>query len=188
MHFLVLVQVPFWQDEGTMQLVSAGLYAVVATSMSLINRFALLAFPLPTILLLLQMVATLLILYPLLATGVLNFPLFRRTRFWQLFGIASLYTANTAFALFGLKTLNLPMCVAGPYVQRVRGSLYTSSTSTDAAAHSPSHTLCPWRGVVGRTGDVPPSKTHFVTCCPPHCALSRRVCSAGTLPSSDSPP
>jgi solute carrier family 35 protein len=92
-----------------MQLVSAGLYAVVATSMSLINRFALLAFPLPTILLLLQMVATLLILYPLLATGVLSFSLFRRTRFWQLFGISFLYTANTAFALFGLKTLNLPM-------------------------------------------------------------------------------
>jgi len=83
--------------------------AVVATSMSLINRFALLVFPLPTILLLLQMVATLLILLPLLLGGVLDFPLFRWTRFCQLFGIAALYTANTAFALFGLKTLNLPM-------------------------------------------------------------------------------
>lgn len=83
--------------------------AVVATSMSLINRFALLVFPLPTILLLLQMVATLVILYPLLLSGVLNFPVFRWTRFCQLFGIAALYTANTAFALFGLKTLNLPM-------------------------------------------------------------------------------
>lgn len=83
--------------------------AVVATSMSLINRFAVLIFPLPTILLLLQMVATLVILYPLLVSGVLNFPLFRWTRFCQLFGIAALYTVNTAFALFGLKTLNLPM-------------------------------------------------------------------------------
>lgn len=77
--------------------------------MSLINRFALLVFPLPTILLLLQMVATLIILYPLLLVGFVSFPVFRWTRFTQLFGIAALYTANTAFALFGLKTLNLPM-------------------------------------------------------------------------------
>lgn len=102
----------WWQDEASMQLFSAILYAVVATSMSLINRFALLVFPLPTILLLLQMVATLLILLPLLLGGVLDFPLFRWTRFCQLFGIAALYTANTAFALFGLKTLNLPMYTA----------------------------------------------------------------------------
>jgi hypothetical protein len=83
--------------------------AVVATSMSLINRFALLVFPLPTIILLLQMLATLAILYPLLLAKVLDFPVFRWTRFVQLFGIGALYTANTAFALYGLKAMNLPM-------------------------------------------------------------------------------
>lgn len=83
--------------------------AVVATSMSLINRFALLVFPLPTIILLLQMLATLAILYPLLLAKVLDFPVFRWTRFVQLFGIGVLYTANTAFALYGLKAMNLPM-------------------------------------------------------------------------------
>lgn len=77
--------------------------------MSLINRFALLVFPLPTIVLLLQMMATLAILAPLLLARVLGFPAFRWTRFCQLFGVGALYTANTAFALFGLKSMNLPM-------------------------------------------------------------------------------
>jgi hypothetical protein len=81
----------------------------VATGMAFINRFALLAFPLPAVVLLLQMVATLLVLYPLLLARVLDFPLFRWTKFTQLFAISALYTANTAFALFGLKAMNIPM-------------------------------------------------------------------------------
>jgi hypothetical protein len=77
--------------------------------MSLINRFALLAFPLPTIILLLQMGFLLAVLWPLLAAGVLTFPAWRWTRFWALSGIGVLYTINTAFALFSLKAINLPM-------------------------------------------------------------------------------
>jgi solute carrier family 35 protein len=80
--------------------------------MGLVNRFALLAFPLPTVVLLLQMVATLAILYPFLRAGVLTFPMFQYARFVQLLGLGMLYTSNIAFALFGLKTLNLPMYTA----------------------------------------------------------------------------
>lgn len=77
--------------------------------MGLINRFTLLIFPLPTVLLLGQMAATLAILFPLVQAGVLKFSLFNGRRFRQLLGISALYTANTAFALFGLKGMNLPM-------------------------------------------------------------------------------
>lgn len=52
--------------------------------MSLLNRFALLAFPLPSILLLLQGGATLALLGPLLLARVLTFSPWRWTRFVQL--------------------------------------------------------------------------------------------------------
>jgi hypothetical protein len=83
--------------------------AVVATSMSIINRLCLLVFPLPTVVLLVQMASTLAILYPLLLSRALNFQMFNGRRFKSLLGISFLYTANTAFALFGLKGMNLPM-------------------------------------------------------------------------------
>lgn len=86
--------------------------AFVATSMSIINRLALLVFPLPTVLLLLQMTATIAILYPLLCTKVLNFDPWSLSRFRQLLGISVFYTANTSFALFGLRGMNLPMYTA----------------------------------------------------------------------------
>lgn len=86
--------------------------ASVATSMSIINRLALLVFPLPTVLLLLQMSATLVILYPLLWTKTLTFNPWSFRRFQQLLGISFFYTANTAFALFGLRGMNLPMYTA----------------------------------------------------------------------------
>jgi hypothetical protein len=77
--------------------------------MSIINRLCLLVFPLPTVVLLVQMAATLGILYPLLLAGTLKFQMFNARRFKSLLGISFLYTANTAFALFGLKGMNLPM-------------------------------------------------------------------------------
>lgn len=92
--------------------VSSTADAVVATSMSIINRLALLVFPLPTVLLLLQMTATIAILYPLLWARVLTFNPWSFSRFQQLLGISFFYTANTAFALFGLRGMNLPMYTA----------------------------------------------------------------------------
>ncbi|WIA40554.1 hypothetical protein OEZ86_013896 [Tetradesmus obliquus] len=103
---------PWWKDETVLQVGSALLYAVVATSMSIINRLCLLVFPLPTVVLLVQMASTMVILYPLLLAHVLNFSLFNPRRFKSLLGISFLYTANTAFALFGLKGMNLPMYTA----------------------------------------------------------------------------
>lgn len=44
-------------------------------------------------------------------TGVLTFPRFSWAQARQLFLITVLYTINTAFALVGLKTLNVPMWV-----------------------------------------------------------------------------
>eukprot|EP00878_Enallax_costatus_P013594 GHUV01014213.1.p1 GENE.GHUV01014213.1~~GHUV01014213.1.p1 ORF type:complete len:425 (+),score=77.79 GHUV01014213.1:58-1332(+) len=103
---------PWWKQETVLQVAVALLYAVVATSMSIINRLALLVFPLPTVLLLLQMTATVAILYPLLWARVLTFKPWSFSRFQQLLGISFFYTANTAFALFGLRGMNLPMYTA----------------------------------------------------------------------------
>lgn len=80
--------------------------------MSIINRLALLVFPLPTVLLLVQMTATIAILYPLIFTQTLTFNPWSLSRFKQLLGISFFYTANTAFALFGLRGMNLPMYTA----------------------------------------------------------------------------
>jgi solute carrier family 35 protein len=77
--------------------------------MNFVNRWSLLLYPLPAVVLLLQMVATLAILQPLMWGGVLTFQPFRWCRCRQLLGISVLYTGNTAFALYGLKTLNVPM-------------------------------------------------------------------------------
>ncbi len=81
----------------------------VAVLMNFVNRYTLLAFPMPTVVLMLQMLATVVILHPLLLAGKLDFPHFSWQRCKQLLLISILYTGNTAFALFGLRTMNIPM-------------------------------------------------------------------------------
>eukprot|EP00878_Enallax_costatus_P030713 GHUV01033491.1.p1 GENE.GHUV01033491.1~~GHUV01033491.1.p1 ORF type:complete len:138 (+),score=5.56 GHUV01033491.1:2-415(+) len=52
------------------------------------------------------------ILYPLLRARIVTFDLWNFGRFQQLLGISFFYTANTAFALFGLRGMNLSMYTA----------------------------------------------------------------------------
>lgn len=55
------------------------------------------------------MLCSLVIIVPLQLVGHLDFPIFSLARCRQLFLMTVLYTSNTALALFGLKTLNVPM-------------------------------------------------------------------------------
>ncbi len=56
------------------------------------------------------MLVTFLIIHSLLVIGVVDFPSFSFSKCRQLWLITLAYTANTAFALVSLSTLNVPMC------------------------------------------------------------------------------
>ncbi|GAX78815.1 hypothetical protein CEUSTIGMA_g6252.t1 [Chlamydomonas eustigma] len=88
---------------------SAILYGSMAVAMNFINKYMVQMFPLSNVVMILQMVVTWAILHVLLVLGYLNFPHFSWGICRQLFFVTVLYTANTAFALIGLKTLNVPM-------------------------------------------------------------------------------
>ncbi|KAG2483882.1 hypothetical protein HYH03_017276 [Edaphochlamys debaryana] len=88
---------------------SAILYGTVAVSMNFVNKASMQMLPLPNCVMVLQMAATAALLHPLLTAGYLDFPRFSWHKCRRLFWITALYTANVGFALFGLKTLNIPM-------------------------------------------------------------------------------
>lgn len=88
---------------------SALLYALTAIAMNFLNRAAVVWYPQPLVVLSLQMLAAVAIVLPLQRRGKIRLaqPLsWRRAR--ELAAISVLYSANTAFALFGLKTLSIP--------------------------------------------------------------------------------
>jgi solute carrier family 35 protein len=88
---------------------SALLYALTAIAMNFLNRWAVVFYPQPLVVLSLQMLAAVAIVLPLQRQGKIRLaqPLsWRRAR--ELAAISVLYSANTAFALFGLKTLSIP--------------------------------------------------------------------------------
>ncbi|PNW70042.1 hypothetical protein CHLRE_17g703250v5 [Chlamydomonas reinhardtii] len=88
---------------------SAVLYGCTAVSMNFVNKASMQMLPLPNVVMVGQMVATFLLLHPMLEAGMLGFPKFSWRTCRRLFWITVLYTANVGFALFGLKTLNIPM-------------------------------------------------------------------------------
>ncbi|PNH10960.1 UDP-N-acetylglucosamine/UDP-glucose/GDP-mannose transporter [Tetrabaena socialis] len=88
---------------------AAVLYGFTAVSMNFVNKASMQMMPLPNVVMVIQMVATFLILQPLLELGVVDFPRFSWQTCRRLFWITALYTANVGFALFGLRTLNVPM-------------------------------------------------------------------------------
>ncbi|KAG2438204.1 hypothetical protein HXX76_005808 [Chlamydomonas incerta] len=88
---------------------SAILYGTVAVSMNFVNKASMQMLPLPNVVMVGQMVATFALLHPMLEAGMLGFPKFSWRTCRRLFWITVLYTANVGFALFGLKTLNIPM-------------------------------------------------------------------------------
>lgn len=67
------------------------------------------AFPLAWSVLLLQMVATVLLVLPLWAIGAVDFPRLSLDKAKQLAPVSVFYAMNTAFALLGLRSLNIPM-------------------------------------------------------------------------------
>ncbi|GLI68594.1 hypothetical protein VaNZ11_013064 [Volvox africanus] len=94
---------------GFLGIGSAILYGTVAVSMNFVNKASMQMLPLPNVVMVMQMVSTFMILHPLLELGYLDFPRFSWATCRRLFWITVLYTANVGFALFGLKTLNIPM-------------------------------------------------------------------------------
>ena len=66
-------------------------------------------YPLAWTVLTLQMISTVMTVGPLWAFGAVNFPPLSIEKAKQLAPITFLYALNTAFALLGLKTLNIPM-------------------------------------------------------------------------------
>ncbi|CAG9461052.1 unnamed protein product [Pedinophyceae sp. YPF-701] len=101
----VPVPTPEWL-KGT---IPALLYGAIAVAMGFINKATLQEFPLPLTVLVLQMAATIVALWALQLAGYVDrFEVtFERCR--QLLVVTLLYTANTGFALMGLRTLNIPM-------------------------------------------------------------------------------
>ncbi|KXZ51117.1 hypothetical protein GPECTOR_14g98 [Gonium pectorale] len=95
--------------SGFLGIGSAILYGTVAVSMNFVNKASMQMLPLPNVVMVMQMVATTLLLHPMREMGYLGFPPFSLTTCKRLFWITVLYTANVGFALFGLKTLNIPM-------------------------------------------------------------------------------
>ncbi|KAG1676390.1 hypothetical protein FOA52_001185 [Chlamydomonas sp. UWO 241] len=92
-----------------MGLTSALLYGSLAVAMNFVNKFTMMVFPLPNVVILLQMVVTAVLLEWLLRARVLTFPPFHWARCRQLLAITFLYLANTLFALIALQTVNVPM-------------------------------------------------------------------------------
>mmetsp|Transcript_12864 Transcript_12864/g.27782 ORF Transcript_12864/g.27782 Transcript_12864/m.27782 type:complete len:379 (+) Transcript_12864:240-1376(+) len=88
---------------------SAVLYGTVAVAMNFVNKFTMQVYPLSNVVMVSQMLVTWALLQALLMLRQLDFPRFTWTKCRQLFWITVMYTLNTAFALFGLKTLNVPM-------------------------------------------------------------------------------
>ncbi|MEW5311225.1 MAG: hypothetical protein WDW38_002958 [Sanguina aurantia] len=88
---------------------SAVLYGGLSISMNFVNKYTMQIFPLSNCILIMQMAATFVILWTLRQLRVIEFPPFSAAKCRRFFGISVLYTANTGFALFGLKTLNIPM-------------------------------------------------------------------------------
>eukprot|EP00878_Enallax_costatus_P033154 GHUV01036547.1.p1 GENE.GHUV01036547.1~~GHUV01036547.1.p1 ORF type:complete len:110 (+),score=12.54 GHUV01036547.1:2-331(+) len=81
------------------------------------------------------------ILYPLLRARIVTFDLWNFGRFQQLLGISFFYTANTAFALFGLRGMNLSMYTAVKHltpvvilVTKVSAKPCSSCLSCDSSA------------------------------------------------------
>mmetsp|Transcript_25357 Transcript_25357/g.74911 ORF Transcript_25357/g.74911 Transcript_25357/m.74911 type:complete len:424 (-) Transcript_25357:105-1376(-) len=89
--------------------VTAVLYGALACSMTFLNKYAMMIFPLPNTIMLLQMVVSAALLEALLQARFFNFKSFYWARCKQLLLITLLYSLNAALALFGLKTLNVPM-------------------------------------------------------------------------------
>ncbi|KAF5826064.1 hypothetical protein DUNSADRAFT_4992 [Dunaliella salina] len=83
------------------------LYMSVSVAMTFVNKYTMQVFPLSNIVMIMQMVATWMILQPL--RPILGFKPFSLARARQFLYITIMYTASTAFALIGLKTLNVPM-------------------------------------------------------------------------------
>lgn len=95
--------------QGFLSIGSAFLYGFMAVTMVFVNKMSMQLLPLPNVVMVLQMVATLAVLQPLHTAGVLDFPPFSWRTCRRLLGITLLYTANTCLALFGLRSLNVPM-------------------------------------------------------------------------------
>mmetsp|Transcript_5475 Transcript_5475/g.14233 ORF Transcript_5475/g.14233 Transcript_5475/m.14233 type:complete len:382 (-) Transcript_5475:149-1294(-) len=85
------------------------LYAGTAVSMNFVNKATLEVFPLAWTVLFLQMVTTVLVILPLWIAHVVVFPPFSWAMAKQLMPITVFYTSNTAFALLGLQSMNIPM-------------------------------------------------------------------------------
>jgi len=83
------------------------LYMSVSVAMTFVNKYTMQVFPLSNIVMIMQMLATWMILQPL--RPILGFRPFSLARARQFLYITVMYTASTAFALIGLKTLNVPM-------------------------------------------------------------------------------
>lgn len=88
---------------------SALLYGAVAISMNFVNKATLSQFPLPLALLTLQMLSAVTIVPLLQAAGLVHLPPLSLKKGLSLLPLCVLYNANTALALMGLNSLNIPV-------------------------------------------------------------------------------
>ncbi|GAX76987.1 hypothetical protein CEUSTIGMA_g4434.t1 [Chlamydomonas eustigma] len=92
-----------------LQLSAVSFNLAVSTAMSFINKWALIIYPLPSLLLVLQMLAAVLIIMPMPSAGLSNFDLWSWPRCRQLLSISFFYVLNTGFSLGGLAKINIPI-------------------------------------------------------------------------------
>lgn len=85
------------------------LYMTVSIAMIFINKQTMLLFPMPNVLLLLQMLCAIIVVKALKLTNVITFPPFCFTKAKLLLPVTLLYTANVGFGLMAVAALNVPV-------------------------------------------------------------------------------
>ncbi len=85
------------------------LYMAISIGMIFINKATMQVFPMPSTLLLLQMVSSVVIVRGLLASDLVFFPSFSLDKAKHLLPVTLLYTANVGFGLMAVAALNVPV-------------------------------------------------------------------------------
>ncbi|KAG2500946.1 hypothetical protein HYH03_000770 [Edaphochlamys debaryana] len=90
-------------------LLVAFVYGAVAVAANFVNKYAVLVFPLPNAILLVQTVTTVVVLQALGTLGLVRIPAVRNVRLQSLFPLAGCYCGHALLVLYSLAFLSVPM-------------------------------------------------------------------------------
>ncbi|PNW71718.1 hypothetical protein CHLRE_16g666250v5 [Chlamydomonas reinhardtii] len=90
-------------------LLVAVIYGAVAVAANFVNKYAVLVFPLPTAILLMQTVTAMVLLRVAAALGFTTVPRLGKIRVWMLLPLTICYAAHAVLVLYSLAFLSVPM-------------------------------------------------------------------------------